>query len=171
MRELNFKILIFHKIKDNLSKLDDRERFQHQNLRGLVKFAKKLTVELEEFKSKVVMSENIINDLKKAGTDKMGNLVGMMKQFKEKEENSREEIQKLSQLTLIKDDEISNLDIELRSLTDFLNNVRQTQGDKIMMYKQQIEENKKVIRRQDKLIVDLQQRNELSQNAVAVTQD
>jgi len=39
------------------------------------------------------------------------------------------------------------------------------------MYKQQIEENKKVIRRQDKLIVDLQQRNELSQNAVAVTQD
>jgi len=48
-------------------------------LRGLVKFAKKLTVELEEFKSKVVMSENIINDLKKAGTDKMGNLVGMMK--------------------------------------------------------------------------------------------
>lgn len=169
MRELNFKILIFHKIKDNLSKLDDRERFQHKNLRGLVKFAKKLTVELEEFKSKVVMSEQIINDLKKAGTDKMGSLIGMMKSFKEKEENSREEITKLSQLILIKDDEIQNLDIELRSLGDFLNSVRQTQGDKIMMYKQQIEENKKVIRRQDKLIVDLQQRNEMSQNAVAIT--
>jgi hypothetical protein len=27
MRELNFKVLIFHKIKENLSKLDDRERF------------------------------------------------------------------------------------------------------------------------------------------------
>lgn len=39
------------------------------------------------------------------------------------------------------------------------------------MYKQQIEENKLVIKRQDKLIVDLQQRNELSQNAVTVTQD
>lgn len=86
----------------------------------------------------------------------MGSLIGMMKSFKEKEENSREEITKLSQLILIKDDEIQNLDIELRSLGDFLNNVRQTQGDKIMMYKQQIEENKKVIRRQDKLIVDLQ---------------
>jgi hypothetical protein len=70
------------------------------------------------------MSENIINDLKKSGSDNMGNLVGMMKQFKEKEANSREEIQKLSQLTLIKDDEISNLDIELRSLGDFLSNVR-----------------------------------------------
>ena len=57
MRELNFKVLIFHKIKDNLSKLDERERFQHQNLRGLVKFAKKLTVELEDFKQKVVMAE------------------------------------------------------------------------------------------------------------------
>lgn len=70
------------------------------------------------------MSENIINDLKKSGSDNMGNLVGMMKQFKEKEANSREEITKLSQLTLIKDDEISNLDIELRSLGDFLSNVR-----------------------------------------------
>ena len=57
MRELNFKVLIFHKIKDNLSKLDDREHYQHKNLQGLVKFAKKLTVELEEFKSKVIMSE------------------------------------------------------------------------------------------------------------------
>ena len=66
----------------------------------------------------------------------MGSLIGMMKSFKEKEENSREEITKLSQLILIKDDEIQNLDIELRSLGDFLNSVRQTQGDKIMMYKQ-----------------------------------
>jgi hypothetical protein len=79
MRELNFKVLIFHKIKDNLSKLDDRERFQHQNLRGLVKFAKKLTVELEDFKQKVVMAEQIIDDLKKAGSDNMGSLIGMMK--------------------------------------------------------------------------------------------
>ena len=39
------------------------------------------------------------------------------------------------------------------------------------MYKDQIEDNKKVIRRQDKLIVDLQQRNEMSQNAVATTQE
>ena len=39
------------------------------------------------------------------------------------------------------------------------------------MYKQQIDENKKIIRRQDKMIVDLQQKNELSQNEVANTQD
>jgi hypothetical protein len=117
------------------------------------------------------MAEQIIDDLKKAGSENMGNLIGMMKQFKDKEANTKEEIEKLSQLTLIKDDEMANLDIELRSLNDFLNNVRQTQGDKILMYKQQIEDNKLVIKRQDKLIVDLQQRNELSQVAVTVTQD
>lgn len=49
-REINFKILIFHKIKDNLMNVQDRERFQEKNLKGLVKFAKKLTVELEEYK-------------------------------------------------------------------------------------------------------------------------
>jgi len=126
---------------------------------------------LEDFKHKVVMAEQIIEDLKKAGSDNMGNLIGMMKQFKEKEANTREEVDKLTQLTAIKDDELNNLDIELRSLNDFMNSVRQNQGDKILMYKQQIEENKIVIKRQDKLIVDLQQRNELSQNAVVVTQD
>jgi hypothetical protein len=125
-------------------------------LRGLVKFAKKLTVELEDFKQKVVMAEQIIDDLKKAGSDNMGNLIGMMKQFREKEANTKEEVEKLSQLTIIKDDELANLDIELRSLNDFMNSVRLTQGDKILMYKQQIEENKIVIKRQDKLIVDLQ---------------
>ena len=86
----------------------------------------------------------------------MGSLIDMMKQFKEKEANSKDEIQKLTQLTVIKDDEMANLDVELRSLNDFLEQVRTTQGDKINMYKQQIEENKIVIKRQDKLIVDLQ---------------
>ena len=55
-----------------------------------------------------------------------------------------------------------NLDIELSSLNDFLNSVRHNQMNKIQLYKEQIEDNKKVIRRQDKLIVDLQQRNEMS---------
>ena len=170
-RELNYKVLVFYKIKDNLDKLTNREQYQEKNLRGLVKFAKKLTVELEEYKQKVVMSEQILADLKKAGSDNMGNLIEMMKQFKEREANSIEEIEKLNQLTIIKDDELTNLDIEIKSLNDFLINVTRQQNDKITMYKDQIEENKKIIRRQDKMIVDLQQKNELSQNEVATTQD
>ena len=81
-----------------------------------MKFAKKLTVELEDFKQKVVMAEQIIDDLKKAGSDNMGSLIGMMKQFREKEANTKEEVEKLSKLTIIKDDELVNLDIDLRSL-------------------------------------------------------
>lgn len=95
-------------------------------MRGLIKFAKKLTAELEEYKQKVLMAEQIIDDLKKAGSDDMGSLIDMMKQYREKEANSREEIQKLGQLTIIKDDEIANLDIEIKSLTDFLSKVRDT---------------------------------------------
>ena len=48
-------------------------------MRGLVKYAKKLTVELEDYKQKVVMSENILADLRKAGSENMGNLIEMMK--------------------------------------------------------------------------------------------
>ena len=119
-----------------------------------MKFAKKLTVELEEYKQKVVMAEQIIQDLKKAGSDDMGSLIDMMKQFKEKEANSREEIDKLQQLQAHKDEEIATLDVELTSLTDFLEKVRRDQGDKIQNCKLEIEENKKIIKRQDKLIVD-----------------
>ena len=50
----------------------------------------------------------------------MGNLIGMMNQFKERELNTVDEIQKLKQLTIIKDDELVNLDVEIRGLSDFL---------------------------------------------------
>ena len=49
-RELHYKVLVFYKIKDNLDRLNGRENFQEKNLRGLVKFAKKLTIELEDYK-------------------------------------------------------------------------------------------------------------------------
>ena len=56
-KELNFKMVIFHKIKYNLSNIDQRETFQHKNLKGLIKFAKKLTIEMEQYKQKVLMTE------------------------------------------------------------------------------------------------------------------
>ena len=93
------------------------------------------------------MSEQILADLKKAGSDNMGNLIEMMKSFKEREATAIEEIEKLNQLTHIKDDELTNLDIEIKSLNDFLTNVTRSQNDKITMYKEQLEENKKIIRR------------------------
>jgi carbonic anhydrase len=66
------------------------------------------------------MAEQIITDLKKAGSDDMGSLIDMLNAYKSREENVKEEIEKLGQLSVIKDDEIQNLEIELKSLNDFL---------------------------------------------------
>lgn len=101
----------------------------------------------------------------------MGDLVGMMKQYKDKAANSTDEISKLSELTLVKDNELANLESEIRSLHDFMSMVGEQQGEKIAVYKEEIDANQKVINRQDKLIVDHQSRNEMSQVAVAVSQD
>ena len=46
--------------------------------------------------------------------------------------------------------------MEIRSLNDFLDNMNRQQAIKIEQFKEEIDANKKVIRRQDKLIVDLQ---------------
>lgn len=56
-REIDYKGKLFERIRDNLCNLDPRLEFQEKNLKGLVKYAKKLTVELEEQKQKVIMSE------------------------------------------------------------------------------------------------------------------
>ena len=112
-------------------------------------------MELEECKEKDIMASQIISDLKKAGSDDMGSLIDMLKQYREREANCTDEIDKLKQLSVIKDDEIINLDIELKSLHDFFMNVQNNQIEKINSYKYQIEENRIIIKRQDKLIVDL----------------
>ena len=46
-----------------------------RNLKGLVKHAQKLRLELKEYKEKVVKAEDIIKDLKKSGNENMGNLM------------------------------------------------------------------------------------------------
>ena len=88
-------------------------------MRSLIKFAKGLTVELEECKQKVERSENILVDLKQAGSENMGSLLDMLNNYKTKEANAAEEIDKLKQLEVIKNNEISDLDVELDSLRDF----------------------------------------------------
>mmetsp|Transcript_31717 Transcript_31717/g.48594 ORF Transcript_31717/g.48594 Transcript_31717/m.48594 type:complete len:185 (+) Transcript_31717:3-557(+) len=117
------------------------------------------------------MAEKIIEDLKQAGSEDMGSLLGMMNKFKAQEENAKEEVSKLEKLILLKDSEITDLDIELQSLNDFLYSVRIKQNDKISMYKSEIEQNKVQIKRSDKLIVDLQQRTEVSQSQMNETQE
>ena len=65
-----------------LKSLDDRERFQEKNLRGLINYAKKLTLELEEFKDKVQMAERIIQDLRNTGNESLDSLLNMLNGYK-----------------------------------------------------------------------------------------
>ena len=110
------------------------------------------------------MSENIILDLKQAGSGDLGNLLDMLNNYRVRSENAVEEIDKLKQLEVIKNDEISNLDVELESLRDFMGKKAGMQEEEIGSLTHKIKLNSNDIRRQDKLIVDLQQKNEISQN-------
>ena len=71
----------------NYDKLDERERKNYQNLRGLINYSKKLTMQ---------MAENIISDLKKAGSDNIDSLMNLMNGYKVKQVQTEKEIQKLS---------------------------------------------------------------------------
>ena len=46
-----------------LDKIDKRDVAQEHNKRDLVKYAKKITAELEDYKQKVELSEKIVEDL------------------------------------------------------------------------------------------------------------
>ena len=59
-KELDFHQSRFEDMRVNIHKLDQRERFQEKNIRGLINYAKKLTKELDEYRGKVRMAENII---------------------------------------------------------------------------------------------------------------
>ena len=93
------------------------------------------------------MAEQITKDLEKAGSESMGSLIEMLNGYKTREANGVEEIDKLGKLTIIKDDEITDLDQELNGLNDFLSNLREKQMEKINMYKKEIKENQTVIKR------------------------
>lgn len=84
-REVDFHLSRFEDMKQNLNKLDSRERFQEKNLRGLINYAKKLTKELEEFKGKVRMAERIITDLRNTGNESLDSLINMLNGYKQKQ--------------------------------------------------------------------------------------
>ena len=82
-------------------------------MRGLIKYAKQLTAELEEYKGKVKMAERIITDLRNTGNESLDSLINMLNGYKQKEVQTQEEIKKLKKLILVKEDEIVGLDEDI----------------------------------------------------------
>ena len=79
-----------------LQKLEDRDQSQDSNLKGLVKYAKKITADLEDYKQKVDTSEKIVADLQQSGNESVDSLLGMLKKYKRTMRNTEEEIEKLN---------------------------------------------------------------------------
>ena len=91
----------------------------------------------------------------------------MLKKYKRAMRNTEEEIKKLEKLMLIKDNEITSLGQELNALGDFRSNMESEYQRKVEAANKQIAENKEVIKRQDKLITDLNQKNEVQAITIA----
>lgn len=141
--------------REFLKKLDDRDLSQEKNLKDLVLHAKRITNELENYKKKVEFSENIVKDLQSSGNESVDSLLGMLKKYKRQQRDTQDEIEKLHKLILIKDAEITAVTEEVKSLKDFKNNMAADGKAKMQQAAKMIEENTAVIKRQDKLIVDL----------------
>lgn len=153
----------------NYEKLDEREKSNAKNLKGLITYAKKLTRELDEQREKVQMAESIIADLKKAGSDNIDSLMNLLQGYKIKEQETAREIKKMKQLIVLKDDELVSLDQDINQLTHYLGTAKDKLEDDIQGLLKILEENRRIIRKQDKHIVDLQQRNEVSQTSIVET--
>ena len=106
-----------------VGKIEERDLAQEKNLRDLVKYAKKITSDLEVYKQNVEMSERVVADLRQTGNESVDSLFGMLKRYKRQARNTQEEIDKLNQLILIKDNEITGLNEELHALNDVRENM------------------------------------------------
>ena len=84
--ELGFHEHKWAYLQRNILKLNEREEFMDSNLKGLIRYAKELTGELESFKEKVQMAEKIITDLRSSGNESLDALLQMLHNYKVKEE-------------------------------------------------------------------------------------
>lgn len=117
------------------------------------------------------MSERVVQDLRQTGNDSVDSLFGMLKRYKRQARHEQDEIDSLNKLIIQKDSEITSLNEEIHALTDFRANMEMNNQHKTEQAKKKMAENKAVIKRQDKLIVDLQQKNEVCQIAIAQTEE
>ena len=133
--------------KQYLGKLDNRVQNQEQNVHGLVKYAKKIRGELEDYRNKVEMSERIVKDLQASGNDSVDSLLGMLKKYKRAQKNAADEIEKFMQLDQVKANEIVELNQELAMLHEIQSKAVDTFEQKFENARRTIEENREIIKR------------------------
>lgn len=93
----------------------------------------------------------------------------MLRKYQKQAKNTDDEIQKFTKLAEVKDSEICCLNEELEALHDFREQAQVQFRKKFENAKIKVEENRAVIKRQDKLIVDLLQKHEVCMVNLAQT--
>lgn len=146
-KELDHRQLRYEQIRLNYEALDTREKSNAKNLKGLITYAKKLTLELEEQREKVAMAESIIADLKRAGSDNIDSLMNLLESYKLKQQETEREIKKMKQLIVLKDDELVTLDQDIQEMTHYLATAKDKLEAKTQDLLKVLEENKRVIRK------------------------
>ena len=71
----------------------------------------------------------------------------MLKMYKKKQRNAVDEIEKLNNLILVKDNELTELNMDISSLTDFRSGMDARNQEKVEKAMEMIEQNKAVIKR------------------------
>jgi len=113
----------------------------------LINYSKKLTLELDQQRDKVQMAESIIEDLKQAGSDNIDSLMNLLESYKIKQVQTGQEIKKLKQLIVLKDDEVVALEQDINELQSYLATAKDKLDVKIHDLLKILEENKRVIRK------------------------
>lgn len=150
--------------------LENRDDKQRKNVQGLIQYARKITNELEGFKDKVYSAEAVSQDLRSTGNDKIDDLGQMCKIYTRGNENKREDIGTLRKVIVQKDDEIFNLNEEIRTF-EFTRQENQDRAQRTLdRGHTESKINSGIIARKDKLNTDMTQKNDLMSINIVNTQ-
>lgn len=97
--------------------------------------------------------------------------MGMLKKYKRQAKNTKEEIAKFEDLDKVKASEIRELTEEIAQLQEIRQTNQVKYAQKFDKARAEKEHNTAIIKRQDKLMVDLQQKNEVCQITIAANEE
>lgn len=111
----------------------------------------------------MAQKELLAGDIKRTGVNSIDSLINIIKSVKEREKKKKQEIEKVKQLDLIKQAQLTNIETEIVILREEMTNLSQNWEKRIQQCEDLAAQNLAIIKRQDKLAVDLHQKNEVCQ--------
>ena len=99
--------------------------------------------------------ELLAGDIKRTGVKSIDSLINIIKTEKEREKKKLKEIEKVKKLEVLKQAQITNIETEIDLLRLEMTDLDLNWQRRISLCEEKIAENLAIIKRQDKLVVDL----------------